>query len=153
LHARVTLASRADGLHVTASSRDPDPPRIPAAAPGSRVADLWHYDVVELFLVGRGGRYLELELGPAGHFLLLSFRAPRERADDHAGLRPAIAHARGPSGWSTSLTLDWSLVPEGVTALNAFACPRGRDLAHHPVPGVAPDFHQPAAFPPARIDR
>jgi hypothetical protein len=147
----VTLQSRAAGLHVTAASRDADPPRIPAAAPGSRVADLWQYDVVELFLVGRGGRYLELELGAGGHFLLLSFRAPRVRCDAHEALRPAIEHARGASGWSASLVLDWSLVPPDVSALNAFACARGRHLAHHPVPGTAPDFHQPGAFPSARL--
>jgi hypothetical protein len=138
---------------VTAASCDPDPPRIPAAPPGSRVADLWHYDVVELFLVGAGGGYLELELGAGGHFLILSFRAPRERCDDHAGLRPAIAHARGPSGWRAELLLGWDLVPADVTALNAFACARGRYLAHHPVPGAAPDFHQPRAYPRARVER
>ena len=149
----MTLQARADGLHVAAVSRDPEPARVPAAAARSRVADLWHYDVVELFLAFRSGRYLEVELGAGGHFLVLSFRAPRERCDDHADLRPALEHGRSVSGWRAALLLDWSLVPAELTALNAFACARGRYLAYQPVPGDAPDFHQPSAFPPAALER
>ena len=49
---------------------------MPDAPRGARVANLWEYDVVECFLVGPDGRYLELELGAGGHFLALLFDAP-----------------------------------------------------------------------------
>ena len=76
-----------------ASSGRP-PARLPAAPPGTRVANLWEYDVVECFLAGAGGRYLEVELGAGGHFLVLEFDAPRRRANEHAGLAPPISLSR-----------------------------------------------------------
>jgi hypothetical protein len=42
-------------------------------------------------------------------------------------------------------------VPSGLRAANAFAIACGRFLAHHPVPGDEPDFHQPGAYPAVRL--
>ena len=153
LHARVTLSARAPGLSIEGRLPDPAPERLPDAPVGERVADLWHYDVVECFLVGKGGRYLEVELGAGGHFLVLSFDAPRVLADDRAQLRPRVAHQRDGRGWRTALTLPWDCVPAGVCGLNAFVSARGEHLAWAPLPGVAPDFHQPARYPRARLSR
>lgn len=131
---------------------DPDPARVPAAPPGSRVDDLWHYDVAECFLVGEGGRYLEVEVGPGGHFLLLSFDAPRRRCDEHVGLAPPVEARIGAGGWRAAIEIPRAIVPAGLRALNAFVCARGRLLAHHPLPGEPPDFHQPERFPAARLE-
>jgi hypothetical protein len=152
LHGRISLCATREGLAVAGRLADPGPPHVPDAPFGTRVADLWNYDVLECFLVGAGGRYLEVELGAGGHFLLLSFSAPRQRCDEHESLRPILAHRRDPGGWRAALTLPWSLVPEGVCALNAFAAVRGELLAHHPLPGPEPDFHQPARYPSARLE-
>ena len=142
-----------DGLWLRAWVPDPHPTRIPDAPPGSRVADLWRYDVVECFLVGEKGHYLEAEIGPGGHFLVLSFEAPRKCSGVHLSLQPELEHDRTPEGWSAGIRLDWALVPPGLCALNAFVCARGRFLAYHPVPGDEPDFHQPDSYPAARLAR
>ena len=152
LHARVELQAREAGLSIAAHGSDPEPARVPDAPPGARVDDLWRYDVVECFWVGRGGRYLEVEIGAGGHFLVLSFDAPRHRVDGHEQLHPPLEHARGASGWRADLLLDWQLVPLELAALNAFVIARGQHLAHAPLPGDTPDFHQPASFPPARLE-
>lgn len=152
LHGRVSFQAREGGLAFAARVPDPLPQRIPDARPGARVADLWHYDVAECFLVGRGGRYLEVELGPEGHFLVLSFDAPRRRCDEHRTLQPELAWDRGESGWSASILLPWAIVPEGLCGLDAFVCARGRHLAYHPLPGDPPDFHQPGRFPAAALE-
>jgi hypothetical protein len=151
LRGAVELCVRGGALDLRASLAQPGAPRVPDAPPGTRVDGLWTYDVVECFLVGAGGRYLELELGAAGHWLALSFSAPRVRADDHEALALAVEHGRGPGGWWARAALPLALLPPDLRAVNAFAIAAGRFLAHHPVPGAAPDFHQPGSFPAVRL--
>ncbi len=145
----LTLAVGPDGLEIGASFERQDPARLPAAPQGTRVANLWEYDVVECFLAGASGRYLEVELGAGGHFLVLEFDAPRRRVNDHAELAPSMAFREDAERWHATLWLPLGLVPAGLCALNAFAIAGGAFFAHHPVPGRAPDFHQPQAFPRA----
>jgi hypothetical protein len=147
----LSLSIVPDGLEIGASFQRQDPARLPAAPLGTRVANLWEYDVVECFLAGAGGRYLEVELGAAGHFLVLEFGAPRRRVNDHAELAPPVFFSEDAERWHATLRLPRALVPAGLCALNAFAIAGGACFAHHPVPGPVPDFHQPRAFPRAAI--
>jgi hypothetical protein len=117
-----------------------------------QATDLWEYDVVECFLVGRDGRYLELELGAGGHFLALCFDAPRRCCDALEEFLPELAHRADERGWSARMLAPWRIVPAEIVALNAFVAAGGRLLAHAPLPGERPDFHQPARFPAARLD-
>jgi len=151
LRAALELARAGDALAVRASLAQPGPPRAPDAPPGARVEGLWEYDVVECFLAGAGGRYFELELGAEGRWLALSFDAPRVGADAHEALALDVAHGASAGGWWAEVALPLALLPPGLCAANAFAIAAGRFLAHHPVPGRRPDFHQPAAFPPLRL--
>jgi hypothetical protein len=152
LHGRVELTADAEGLSITASLPHQPAPRIPRAPRGTRVADLWKHDVVECFLVGAGGRYLEVELGAGGHFLVLSFTAPRELADAHEALVLPIDFASDSRGWRSRARLGWELVPPRLAALNAFVIASGSHLACTPVPGPEPDFHQPARFPRGALE-
>jgi hypothetical protein len=153
LHARVRLQACADGLAFESSLPHQPRPRLPSAPRGARVSDLWEYDVVECFVVGRDGRYLELELGAGGHFLALCFDAPRRCSDALESLRPALAHRADARGWTARMLAPWSIVPAEVAALNAFVAAGGELLAHHPLPGPRPDFHQPQRFPAASLER
>lgn len=151
---RASLELRIVGaaLELRSELRQAGTPRIPAARPGTRVADLWEYDVVECFLAGAGGRYLELELGAGGHFLALSFRAPRVRSDEHRALVPWVDFHRGPDATLyTALRVPLAIIPGDVRAIGAFAIAGGLFLAHAPVPGPAPDFHQPDRWTAARL--
>jgi hypothetical protein len=148
----VRLHTTPDGVVFEARLAHQTQPRLPAAPFGTRVADLWEYDVVECFLVGRGGAYLELELGAGGHFLALRFAAPRHRCDELADLRPVLAHRTDARGWTGRLVAPWSIVPEAVVALNAFVAAGGELLAHTPLPGPQADFHQPQRFAAARLE-
>jgi hypothetical protein len=147
---RVELALLEGGLELTASLPHQPAPRIPSAPRGARVADLWEYDVVECFLVGAGGRYLEVELGAGGHFLVLSFSAPRVRSDSHEELRPALEFTSDASAWRARIVLDRAILPPDIAALNAFVSAGGAHLAYGSLPGPALDFHQPARFVHAR---
>jgi hypothetical protein len=153
LHGRVELAACDAGLELIARLPHQPTPSIPAAPRGTRVANLWEYDVVECFLVGCGGRYLEVELGAGGHFLVLSFSAPRVRSDSHEALLPALDFTSDAMDWRSRLVLDWALLPPGLEALNAYVIAGDAHLAYAPLPGGAPDFHQPARFPRALLEQ
>ena len=152
IRAAVELCLAGEALEVRAQLRQAEPPRLPGARPGTRVPGLWEYDVVECFLAGAGGRYLEIELGAGGHFLVLSFRARRVLEGAHERLQPSVTYGGGPEGerWA-ALRLPRSLLPAGLRAGNAFAIAGGRLLAWRPVPGERPDFHQPERWPALRL--
>ena len=116
----------------------------PPAAPAGRCAKLWEHEVVELFLLGSRDRYLELEFGPHGHYLLLRLAGVRRLQADWMTTPYATTiegrrwsgHARVPLAW---LPPDWS-------RFNAYAIDgdgaRRRYWARFPVPGARPDFHR-----------
>ena len=147
------FTAAADGLEIAARFPRREAARIPAAAPGSRVADLFTYDVAECFFATEGGRYLEVELGAGGHFLVLGFDAPRRRVALHDELELAVDWSCEAKSWSSRTTLPWPLLPEGLSRLNAFAIFGGQCLAFSPVPGAVPDFHQPAHYPAVELER
>ena len=146
LHGQVRLETSDAGLVITASLPHQSPPNIPDAAVGSRVANLWEYDVVECFLVG-DSTYLEIELGAGGHFLALDFSAPRVRRNEYADFVPRLTFKASGERWTSTIIVPWPMVPQGLKALNAFVIVRDRFLAYHPTPGAAADFHQPSTFP------
>ncbi len=125
--------------------------RIPNAPVDNPVGNLWEYDVAELFVVGPGHQYLEVELGAGGHFLVLGFDGIRQRSDEYLTFAPELAHVREeePDGgwWSSVIRIPSAMVPRPVRAINAFVAAEGEYLAAFPVPGERPDFHQPDAYP------
>ena len=146
---RATLDFRASGGDLEVRVDSPyraDPP--PEAPPGS-VDELYRYEVVELFLLGEGERYLEIELGPGGHYWVLQLEGYRKRI--RAGL-PIEHHARILGDrWSGVARIDARLLPRGLCAANAYALhgPSAlrQHLVAHRLPGDAPDFHLIGDFP------
>lgn len=117
-----------------------DPP--PGAARGS-VANLYEYEVVELFLFGAGARYLELELGPRGHYLALRFEGVRQRREDMSVVYdvPTLENRR----WHGTARIPPDALPPAAARVNAHAIhgrsPR-RWLSAAPAAGSRPDFHR-----------
>ncbi len=149
----VTIHSAPRGwqVEVVAPYHGDTPPDTPAGL----LDGLWEYEVVELFIAGPRAQYLELEMGPLGHILVLCFDGLRHRAG------PPIAveyHARiTGSRWTGCACLPTDLLPPGPHRANAHAihgeAPR-RYLSHRATPGDQPDFHRldrllSVALPPA----
>jgi len=151
LRARVSLSAAPDALWVEAGMAHQRAPRIPDAPRDARVERLWEYDVVECFVVGADGRYLELELGAGGHYLALAFDAPRRRADDFARSDLAVAWRDDGDDWSARCRVPRGWLPEPVARANAFAIAGGEFAVHAPMGGARPDFHRPHAFPEVRV--
>lgn len=127
-----------------------DPPPSAAVGPTPR---LWEHEVLELFLAGDGDRYLELELGPHGHHLVIVLYGVRTPVQQ---LLPIDYQARiMGTRHSGSARVPAAYLPAPITRANAYAIhgpPHARCYhAHAPVPGDAPNFHQLDRFVACRI--
>jgi hypothetical protein len=120
----------------------------PGTPPG-RCDGLWDFEVVELFLVGPGDRYLELEFGPGGHWLALELNGVRRIAHHDVPITYSVTHEG--AGWCGRASIARGRLPDPILSWNAFAIhgsgDRRRYLAASPVPGDEPDFHRIDAFP------
>lgn len=124
----------------------------PEGPPGPRPA-LWNHEVVELFVVGRHDRYLELEFGPHGHHLALQLDGVRNVVQSAMPLE--FTARRDGARWFGEARVPAVWLPQGPHTANAYAIhgagPARRYLAHTPVPGAAPDFHRLAFFQPVDL--
>jgi hypothetical protein len=133
----------------------PEPARVPEAEPGW-TDGLWEHDVLELFLTSRrgDGRYLELEIGPGGHWLGLAFTAPRRRSAELHELDPEQRHDARSGRWRGRAALPKALVekhagPSPWKGLVAAVLGPGRHhLCWPKLSGEAPDFHRPDRWAP-----
>lgn len=118
------------------------------AAPLGPTPRLWEHSAVELFLMGPGGRYVEIELGPFGHYLALELQAFRVllRSD----LTCAYQVTRQRERWQGEARVALADLPPRPWRLSACAIwgrAEARQFAMaNPTGGQTPDFHQLAAF-------
>ncbi|HEX6204124.1 MAG TPA: hypothetical protein VF100_14075 [Thermoanaerobaculia bacterium] len=154
---RAELHLRRDGDHlrIAVDARfhgDPPPPGPPGPTPG-----LWEHEVVELFVAGPGSddvvEYLEVELSPHGHHLVLRLRGVRRPVAEGLPLdfRAVIEGGR----WRGEARVPRSWLPPPPHRAAAFAIHGSgaarRYLASVALPGERPDFHQPGRFPPVEL--
>jgi hypothetical protein len=123
---------------------DAPPPSPPGSTDG-----LWEHEVVELFLLGADSRYLEIELAPHGHYLLLELSGTRNVV--RKGMEIRYEAERLGERWRGVAIVPLSYLPPQIAHANAYAIhgsgERRRYLAASPVPGKGPDFHRLEAFP------
>lgn len=147
-HINITVVQGGgDTLNLTIEApfhNDPAP-----EAPVGSTWQLWDYEVVELFLVRNDGSYLEIELGPHGHYLVLDLSGPRKIRERHLSAEFIVRREAG--RWWGHAEIKVPTPLGTIVRANAFAIHgRGdsrRFLAASPVPGAHPDFHQPETFP------
>jgi hypothetical protein len=147
LWAEVSLSKVAEGVLVYVRGPMLYEQQIPDSPIGERVDGLWEFDVIEVFFVGPGHQYLELELGAGGHWLALGFDRIRHRSHEYKNFNPIVRYEkRSDKTWSSRIVLPWRMIPENLRALNACAIMAGQCLSLTPLSGEKPDFHQPDSF-------
>ena len=137
----------------------------PASRPGRFQAELWKFDVAELFIASPGrARYLEVNLSPNGSWWSCFFKGPRQRENDEdIPLEGVRTYADlGPDGrWVAAVALPLEVLraeldygPDSpMNATFILDSPAQRFLTVAPPTPGDPDFHRPDAFPvPMRID-
>jgi len=135
----------------------------PKARPGQFLAELWKFDVAELFLHdSNSGRYLELNLSPNGAWWSCEFTAPRERAHTEDQPWPGVetyAELAPDGGWVAAMTLPLDTLVDrlklgpATTGNVTFILnsPEPQFLSAAPLGDGEPDFHRPAAFSALRV--
>ena len=143
----IHLAMKKDSFEIRVESPFYDNPAPPQSE--TRCEGLWNYEVVELFLAGPEANYLEIELNPHGHYLVLSMNGIRQPSPDTL-LIEYNAEIKGDT-WIGEAVIPIHFLPREPRRINAFAIHdvegERRYLAATPVPGDTPDFHQPETFP------
>jgi hypothetical protein len=111
---------------------DIDAPFHGDASPSSAAGPtpgLWDFEVVELFLLGAGDRYLELEFGPHGHWLALQLEGRRNIVRTENSQRAVQFEAMRSAGrWRGTARIDASLLPDDLARANAYAMPAATSL-------------------------
>lgn len=113
-------------------------------APAGYYPDLWQHEVVEVFIAGAGQEYLELEVGPYGHYALFGFARERQR-DRTISLRE-FTFGTDMGRFCGRAAFDAAELPAGALRWNAYritgAEPPRQYQAAVAVPGARPDFHR-----------
>jgi RimJ/RimL family protein N-acetyltransferase len=146
----LTLDLKPDELQVSVDAPfhgDPAPPADVGSTP-----QLWHHEVVELMLLGASDRYLEIELSPHGHYLVLALAGRRNVV--HDGYRIYFAPRIDGARWTGTARIPVAWIPTACDRLNAFAMHgTGARRRHHAWkprrdagPTDRPDFHHLASF-------
>ncbi|MBR58752.1 MAG: hypothetical protein CMH54_12120 [Myxococcales bacterium] len=139
---RLGFEVRADGVHVWVDApyhKDPAPIDSPGPTMG-----LWLYEVVEIFIAGDEERYLELEMGPHGHYLMLVLDGVRQVVGQPVvqDYTAQIVDGR----WTGQARFAVGYLPSEPWTLNAYSIHGvGEQRVHQamiPVPGDQPDFHR-----------
>jgi len=105
---------------------------------------LWEYEVVEAFFLNDNNQYVEVELGPYGHHIVLLLDGVRNAVKTMLPM-PYTATIKG-DRWEGEATIPRGYFPPGVTKFNAYAIHgKGATRAYealYPASGTAaPDFH------------
>ena len=116
--------------------------------------NLWEYEVVELFIYGSNHQYTEIELAPSGHHLVLQLDGTR----NVVATKLPMAYTATIHGdrWTGAAKIDKRLLPKHPQYWNATAIHGSHEnrtyLSWVPLPGDAPDFHQPKCVRPLRFE-
>lgn len=131
----------------------------PQARPGRFQADLWRYDVAELFLFDPvSGRYFEFNLAPNGAWWTCEFTAPRVRADLVEIAMPEVAtfsELSADGSWVAAMAIPVDLLKARLnfgkeTHVNVtmiLESPEQKFISATDLGVGEPNFHQPEQFP------
>lgn len=130
----------------------------PTARPGDFQAELWKYDVAELFIADPvSGRYFEFNLAPNGAWWSCEFTAARVRAEETDIIMPDIAtfSDMAPDGaWIAAMAIPLDLLRARLdfgpnTRINVtmiLESPDQKFITAAALGGDEPDFHRPQEF-------
>ncbi|CAF3665245.1 unnamed protein product [Rotaria sp. Silwood1] len=134
-----------------------DPPPLGPAGP---FANLWKYEVVELFfLASSTNHYIELEFSPHGHYLVLLLVDQRKLLKDMLQLTEYRVEPLLYDQWYGRALVPRAHFPAHIDLFNAYAIHGQGDnriyeaLYPAPVESAKPDFHRLELFQPLSFEK
>ena len=131
----------------------------PLARPGMFQAELWRYDLAELFIADPvSGRYFEFNLAPNGAWWSCEFTAARVRAEPLDIVMPEVAtfsDMAADGAWLAAMAIPLDLLRarldfglrSRVNVTLILESPAQKFVSATDLGGGEPDFHQPERFP------
>uniref|UniRef100_A0A915K3M9 Uncharacterized protein n=1 Tax=Romanomermis culicivorax TaxID=13658 RepID=A0A915K3M9_ROMCU len=134
-----------------------DPP--PADELGGFCPELYNYECFEIFFANNRDQYLEVEIGPHGHFLVLLLNGRRQPFNDGSELDLQIENVFvGADVWRSTFEIPLAYFPPNLSKFNAYALhglgPERKYDALFPVTDGTydePDFHRLEFFQPLDV--
>ncbi|KAK6056404.1 hypothetical protein COOONC_06091 [Cooperia oncophora] len=83
--------------------------------------ELWEYEVVEFFFANNRDQYIEVEVGPHGHWLCLLFDGIRKPFNNGEELELEISNKFVGSMWHCEFEIPLAYLPGNITKFNSFA--------------------------------
>lgn len=126
----------------------------PPATPEGPTWELWNYEVIEFFFLGEDEEYLEVEIAPKGHYLVLQLKGKRNIVQKMLPLK-VTCNQTSATHWEGKCEIPRRYLPGGLSHWNAFAIhgKLGERHYHALFPGTqAPDFHQFSCYEPILED-
>jgi len=120
----------------------------PAGAENAFTPELWMWDVGELFLAGKDGRYLELNLAPNGAWWMQGFESARV-LDNSFDVEEFAVQVNGADLSISLYKLERYLGAKENWRVNVTAIlqsPECEFLSLLQLPGDVADFHQPEVY-------
>lgn len=137
-----------------------DPPAPEEPATGGYCPNLWDYEVIELFFANDKDQYLEVEIGPHGHWLVYLLNGRRKPFNKGQDLDISVQNTFEGWNWRSVFEIPLAYFPPNVTKFNAYAIHGSGDDRHYealyPVTDGSedePDFHRLQYFKPIDIQR
>ncbi|MEY4582671.1 MAG: hypothetical protein RL701_7374 [Pseudomonadota bacterium] len=134
------------------------------AGPVGPTPQLWEHEVAELFIADEAEHYLEIELSPHGHHLVLELSGVRNVMRSllpiDYSVRIAVSEAVRADGsqlrrYRGVARIPWAYLPVAAVRANAYSI-HGTAAArcyhaHNPPGGAVADFHRLESFVPVRF--
>jgi len=131
-------------VHVISPLFDDPEPELP----GGICPGLWNYECVELFFSNSKGHYLEVELGPHGHWLCLLHNGFRKCFNKGEELELEVQNEFRGTEWHCFAEIPLAYFPGNISKFNAYAIhglgtERQYESLHSVTDGTLkePDFH------------
>ncbi|XP_020908241.1 UPF0462 protein C4orf33 homolog [Exaiptasia diaphana] len=116
------ISASADGASIKLEVKAPffNDPGCPPS-PAGPCDELWEYEVAEVFFLGEDDRYLEVELNPHGHHLVLLLDGQRNMFKDKLDMDFSAKIDKENKTWTGSALIPLEYFPPCVVKANAFA--------------------------------
>ncbi|ODM98370.1 hypothetical protein Ocin01_08317 [Orchesella cincta] len=119
------LESEGAGLVIEVDAPFYNDPIVPQTLPIASTDKLWNYEVVEAFFLSESeGKYLEIELAPKGHYLLLQLDTKQNVLNYSLPLENYKATSltkNGVGSWHGRAVIPLEYFPTNVNKFNAYA--------------------------------